>query len=405
VPDDEVIAVCVQNSKRKRLNYYKYPKAKEITSNEAKLLLYNSKKLLSEIDEEILDICDVNDIQNEIEESAEISDRISNTKRRIDKHTKSAKSAKVQDHINNMNVIVTNSNLTPSTSMEQESIENTTESTNDNLPATIEENEENTSLNLGNSLPLLQQSTTTTMSTTPLGHFVPSLPKLPKLEVPKYGGKVTEWNSFWDLYDSAIHSNPTISKVNKFNYLQSLLEGQAARAIKGLTLTNANYDAAITILRERLGKTQQTIAAQMDEILKIQVCMNGRTSQLRYVYDKISVHVRGLASLGVSSEQYGSMLIPIIMSKLPTEIRLEIARKSTGDVWKIEELLDTIKTEIEAREVSEGCSQVNNRVKNLSHPTPLEYPLQVHLRLKTKLVNISNVFIAKNFIFRHHVTE
>jgi hypothetical protein len=83
----------------------------------------------------------VNDIQNEIEESAEISDRISNTKRRIDKHTKSAKSAKVQDHINNMNVIVTNSNLTPSTSMEQESIENTTESTNDNLPATIEENE------------------------------------------------------------------------------------------------------------------------------------------------------------------------------------------------------------------------------------------------------------------------
>ena len=171
------------------------------------LQLQEKLKLLSEIDEEILDICDVNDIRNEIEESAEISDRISNTKRRIDKHTKSAKSAKVQDHINNMNVIVTNSNLTPSTSMEQESIENTTESTNDNLPDTIEENEENTSLNLGNSSPLLQQSTTTTMSTTPLGHFVPSLPKLPKLELPKYGGKVTEWNSFWDLYDSAIHSN------------------------------------------------------------------------------------------------------------------------------------------------------------------------------------------------------
>jgi hypothetical protein len=113
--------------------------------------------------------------------------------------------------------------------MEQESIENTTESTTDNLPATIEENEENTSLNLGNSSPLLQQSTTTTMSTTPMGHFVPSLPKLPKLEIPKYGGKVTEWNSFWDLYDSAIHSNPTISKVNKFNYLQSQLEGQAAQ--------------------------------------------------------------------------------------------------------------------------------------------------------------------------------
>ena len=48
------------------------------------------------------------------------------------------------------------------------------------------------------------------------------------------------------------------------------------------------------------------------------------------------------------------MLIPIIMSKLPSEIRLEIARKSTGDVWNINELLELIKIEIEEREVSEG---------------------------------------------------
>jgi len=42
------------------------------------------------------------------------------------------------------------------------------------------------------------------------------------------------------------------------------------------------------------------------------------------------------------------------MSKLPNEIRLEIARKSTTDVWKISELLETIKGEIEAREASEA---------------------------------------------------
>ena len=70
----------------------------------------------------------------------------------------------------------------------------------------------------------------------------------------------------------------------------------------------------------------------MDEILKIQACTSNRTGQLRYVYDKISVHVRGLTALGVSSEQYGSMLISIIMSKLPSDICLEIARKSKGDV-------------------------------------------------------------------------
>ena len=117
-------------------------------------------------------------------------------------------------------------------------------------------------------------------------------------------------------------------KVNKFNYLFSLLEGNAAHLIKGLTLISANYDTAIEILlQERFGKTQQIIAAH------IPACPQSRTGQLRFVFDKISVHVRGLASLGIAAEQYGSLSIPVIMTKLPSEIRLQIVRKATNDVW------------------------------------------------------------------------
>lgn len=279
----------------------------------------------------------MSEIGVEIEESAEISDRISETKRKIDKQTKAAKN---HDNINT-NVNNANSNLNSAT--EQGNTTNLIESSTSTMNTTGgNEIEENTSHNSVNSQASPQQTVTTNTTTTP-GNFVSSLPKLPKLELPKFGGQITEWNSFWDLYDSAIHSNPSISKVNKFNYLQSLL-----------TLTGANYDAAVKILQERFRKTQQSISAHMDEILKIQACTSNRTGKLRYVYDKISVHVRGLATLGVSSEQYGSMLIPIIMSKLPSDICLEIARKSKGDVWKIDDLLDTIKIEIEAREVSEG---------------------------------------------------
>ena len=62
-------------------------------------------------------------------------------------------------------------------------------------------------------------------------------------------------------------------------------------------------------------------------------------NQLRLILDKVSVNVRGLESLGVKSEQYGSFLIPIIMSKLPADVRLQIARVTTKDVWQIEEVL------------------------------------------------------------------
>ena len=49
----------------------------------------------------------------------------------------------------------------------------------------------------------------------------------------------------------------------------------------------------------------------MDEILRIPACLSDSPSQLGLLYDKIRVDIRGLESLGVSSNQYGSLLIPV----------------------------------------------------------------------------------------------
>ena len=91
------------------------------------------------------------------------------------------------------------------------------------------------------------------------------------------------------------------------------------------------------------------------------------------MYDKISVNVRGLESLGVSSGQYGSLLIPVIMSKLPQEVQIQVARNTAQEVWQMSDILDVIRQEVEAREISEGV-KVNadkpnptyNRMKTLS---------------------------------------
>ena len=186
-------------------------------------------------------------------------------------------------------------------------------------------------------------------------------PRLPKITLPRFNGEVTKWSTFWDSFNSAIHSNTDIANIDKFNYLKSLIEGPAAIAIQGLTLTNDNYESAIKILEERFGKRQQIVSAHMDELLKIPSCTNDKVNLLRLVYDKISVHTRGLAALGISADSYGSLLIPVIMSKLPKEIRLQVARKSTQEVWKIDELLDIIKKEVEAREATERIKADNTQ--------------------------------------------
>ena len=58
--------------------------------------------------------------------------------------------------------------------------------------------------------------------------------------------------------------------------------------------------------------------------------------------------------MGINSDQYGSILIPMIMSKLPSEICLRVARESTEELRKADDLMDVVKKEVEAHEASEG---------------------------------------------------
>ena len=139
------------------------------------------------------------------------------------------------------------------------------------------------------------------------------------------------------------------------------MEGPAASTILGLTLTEANYSAAVALLKERYGKKQQIISAHMEELLNLPSCTGDKAIQIRLVYDKISVNVRGLEALGVGQEQYGSLLIPVIMAKLPSNIHLQIAQITKRDVWHTDELLRVVKEEVEARELSESMKICESR--------------------------------------------
>ena len=193
----------------------------------------------------------------------------------------------------------------------------------------------------------------THVSALPPPDEVMSRPRLPKLTLGKFRGGVTSWSTFWDSYKSAVHDNAGISVINKFNYLSSLLEGPAHRTIQGLTMNESNYDSAIKLLQDRFDKSQLIISAHMEELLKLPACTTEKSTSLRFVYDKINVNIRGLASLGFKSEQYGSLLIPIIMTELPPDLRLRFARDTDKDVWEIKELMELVKREVEARETSE----------------------------------------------------
>uniref|UniRef100_A0A1X7UT25 Uncharacterized protein n=1 Tax=Amphimedon queenslandica TaxID=400682 RepID=A0A1X7UT25_AMPQE len=76
--------------------------------------------------------------------------------------------------------------------------------------------------------------------------------KLPRLTLTPFDCNYTKWYTFWDSYKSAVHNDPRLPYIVKFNYLQSLLQKTAMESIAGLSLTAASYKEAINILFEKI---------------------------------------------------------------------------------------------------------------------------------------------------------
>ena len=165
--------------------------------------------------------------------------------------------------------------------------------------------------------------------------------RLPKLALRKLDGDLTKWVRFWDSFESSIHSNRALSDIDKFNYLNSLLKLTAAESVAGLMLTSANYAEAIATLKRRFGNTQLIVSRHMDALLGLSaVASHNNLKALRSLYDTVETHVRGLRALNVHAESYGGLLTSILMSKLPTEIRLIVSRELTEDKWEVGKIIE-----------------------------------------------------------------
>ena len=114
--------------------------------------------------------------------------------------------------------------------------------------------------------------------------------KLPKLEVRKFGGNISEWREFWDSFESAIDRNETLAEIDKFSYLRGLLIEPARSAIAGFSLTSANYKAAIQLLKKRDGKQKVIQRAYINDLLNLEPIYGERDKQrLRTMYDEWTI--------------------------------------------------------------------------------------------------------------------
>ena len=98
------------------------------------------------------------------------------------------------------------------------------------------------------------------------------------------------------------------------------------------------------------------------------------TKKLRDLYDKIEINIRSLKALGIESESFGNLLVPVVMEKIPSELRLIISRKfGSKETWDLDVPLNELKSELGTRERC-NANNSNPRFTNIKEDSNSPFP-------------------------------
>ncbi|KAG0414746.1 hypothetical protein HPB47_008075 [Ixodes persulcatus] len=184
--------------------------------------------------------------------------------------------------------------------------------------------------------------------------------RLPKLELPRFDGTVSQWQPFWDMFCHTVHENNHLTNIDRYHYLKTLLSGPAAKAIAGIQVSEASYRVAIEILKNRFGSVkiiQQTYLANLRTLKPVK--SSGDVTELRELLDSVQINVRGLKALGLLELSYAAMLLEVLTKATPSDIVVdyykrqsfqENTRENQSSEAELEQLLCYLRIEVEARE-------------------------------------------------------
>ncbi|XP_044746366.1 uncharacterized protein LOC123307929 [Coccinella septempunctata] len=156
--------------------------------------------------------------------------------------------------------------------------------------------------------------------------------KLPNINIPIFDGKVTEWNSFKDLFKALVDDNIELCDVQKFSYLRSSLMHEPLSIIKDLQLTNDNYRVALDISHKRYDDQLTIINMHLSGLIDVQQVTKCDFRQLREFITNIKQNFNSLQALKLPVDQWDIILVYVLIRKLDNHTRTayELERESSS---------------------------------------------------------------------------
>ena len=164
--------------------------------------------------------------------------------------------------------------------------------------------------------------------------------KLPKLEITKFNGGLTEFMQFWNTFNQEIDRSE-IPGTSKFSYLKEYLGPKVRPLIESLPFTTEGYVRAKTILESKYGRSSEIINAHVQNIMNLPSLNGANPGKVNDFYEILFRNVQALETLGKLESVNG--YVRMVLDRLPG-IRSELVRDDDDwHEWRFPELVNALR--------------------------------------------------------------
>ncbi|CAB0040511.1 unnamed protein product [Trichogramma brassicae] len=175
---------------------------------------------------------------------------------------------------------------------------------------------------------------------------------LPKLSLPTFSGQQDEWESFKQRFCSLVRDNQAIPKVAKLQHLLNAVKGPAAMRLKGIEITDANFDVAWDKLARRYDNRRIRLFNALEHIIQLPTVKTRTAEGLTDLINRSEEAVRSLRELQCPVDHYDHWIVHCVVRKLDTNSRetWEISREESAAIPTYNDLLSFLERRIQSLE-------------------------------------------------------
>ncbi|XP_070138593.1 uncharacterized protein [Drosophila bipectinata] len=205
--------------------------------------------------------------------------------------------------------------------------------------------------------------------------------QLPKLPVPNFSGKYTDWPAFHDLFMQLIHQNQALSNIQRFHFLKQALPKEQDQDVHQMELTDGAYTIAWDLIIKRYDNPRLQFMHHMNALYDLPFISRESSSEIKHMLNVTNVCINEFNRLKTNIHSSTQWIVHHLIARLPTTT-VQAWEHCLGNSSDIPSFLD-LKTFLNNRLVSMNiienrkCSQpTHNSTINKSTNYPRQNPKQ-----------------------------